>query len=316
MPPRAPAPCLHELRPGTKVCLHCRRAEREARAAHRNRILGRIVVCAIGLGVAVAGAKAGLDAYQRGALPQIPDLMAATTKAIVESLPGPPAAAASPGGAQAVSGPAVPDSAPSLLAASDSSTLVPGAPIGLAAVAPSDSAHGSPTAVAPATDGATSVPVTTTSAPGSGPSAPPASVPPTPAPATPAPPPAAATASTSLAPVVPQGRTELTAGMFAVRAGDTVTVHFDTPEARTRRPEKFEQIVRATLPQVHGAAAHSLLGSIAPGSLIGAVDLVNELPVRGLHLRGRDGRSLSLWPETRPGRDGPLVVAYRAAPSR
>ena len=311
MPPRAPAPCLHELRPGTKVCLHCRRAEREARAAHRNRILGRIVVCAIGLGVAVAGAKAGLEAYQRGAIPQIPDLMAATTKAIVESLPGPPTATVVSGVAEAVSGPAVADSAAPLAVAAESSTTTAGAAIALSAVASNDSSGlASPMAV-PAAAGQAQLSVPAIPASGNAPAAvPPPSVPATPVPAAPA------TEPMSLAPVVAQGRTELTGGMFAVRSGDTVTVHFDTPEARTRRPEKFEQIVRTTLPQVHGAAAQTLLGSIAPGSLIGAVDLVNELPVRGLHLKGRDGRTISLWPETRPGRDGPLVVAYRAVPSR
>ncbi len=312
MPSRAPAPCLHELRPGTKVCLHCRRAEREARAAHRNRILGRIVVCAIGLGVAVAGAKAGFEAYQRGALPKIPDLMAATTKAIVETLPGTPTVPAAPEAGKVVSGLAVGDSGPVLLTASDSGVAMPvGAPGTPAAVIPGDSATAQPTMmmVAPG-DGAaalaqpTAAPATPVSSGSTG--TPPAPLPPV----------VAAPAPTSLRPVLSQGRTELTGGMFAVRTGDTVTVYFDTPEARTRRPEKFEQIVRTTLPQVHGAAAQTLLASIAPGALIGAVDLVNELPTRGLHLTGAGGSTLSLWPETRPGRDGPLVVAYRVTSAR
>jgi hypothetical protein len=117
-------------------------------------------------------------------------------------------------------------------------------------------------------------------------------------------------------PVVAEGRTELAGGIFAIRSGDTVTVHFDTDDARTRRPEKFEQIVRATLPAIHGSAAAALLASVAPGALIGAVDLVNELPSRGLHLLASDGSALSLWPETRPGRDGPIVVAYRTTRAR
>jgi hypothetical protein len=91
-----------------------------------------------------------------------------------------------------------------------------------------------------------------------------------------------------------------------------VTVHFDVADSRTRRPEKFEQVLRATLPLAYGSAAEALLGPIAPGALIGAVDLVTELPTRGLHLRASDGRALSIWPQTRPGRDGPLVIAYRA----
>src|SRR5687768_13759197 len=90
MPSPAPAPCLHELRPGTKVCLHCRRAEREARAAHRNRIFVRITLTGMAIAIGVVGVRAGIEAFKRGSLPQIPILMAATTKAIVESLPGTP----------------------------------------------------------------------------------------------------------------------------------------------------------------------------------------------------------------------------------
>ena len=255
--------------------------------------MGRIVVCAIGLGVAVASARAGLDAYRRGSLPQIPLLMAATTKALVESLPGQPAAAPVVV-EQPPSGPAVPDSTPPAIQGSDSGAMIVALPNAGPALPESAS-------VVP-------VAATTGNAP-----------PPAPATAVPAPPiamPSAPVVPPALAPIVAEGRTELSAGVFAVRSGETVTVYFDTPEARTRRPEKFEQIVRATLPAVHGSAADALLAAVAPGALIGAVDLVNELPTSGLHLRSTDGRSLSLYPETRPGRDGPLVVAYRATPSR
>jgi hypothetical protein len=133
-----------------------------------------------------------------------------------------------------------------------------------------------------------------------------------------APPPAAAPApvTPAVVPVVPEGRTELAGGIFALRSGDTVTVHFDTPEARTRRPDRFEQVVRSTLPLAYGTAADAFLASVAPGALIGAVDLVTDLPIRGLHLRASDGRALSIWPETRPGRDGPLVIAYRVTLAR
>jgi hypothetical protein len=265
MPQSAPAPCLHELRPGTKVCLHCRRAAREARAAHRNRIFVRITLTAMAIGVAAIGAKAGLNAWQRGSLPQLPILMAATTKALVESLPGAPAAAVAT--ADSVAGPATRDSSATMLpVATDSTTAT------------------APAVVAPPV--VETVALTT----------PPPYVPPAPA---------------ALVPAVPEGRTELEGGMYAVRSGDTVTVYFDTPEGRTRRPDKFEQIVRATLPVTHGSAADALLASVAPGALVGAVDLVTDLPARGLHLRASDGRALSLWPETRPGRDGPLVVSYR-----
>ena len=274
MPQRAPEPCLHDLRPGTTVCLHCRKAGREARIAHRNGILTRVAVVAVVIGVAAAGARAGLAAYRQGALPEVPQLMAATTKAIVESLPG-----------------------------AGSSTPVPAAPIDSAALRP-DSSRVAPAPIA--TVPLAMVPVAT-AAPDVGPAVT------APAPIVLSPPPAPAVVSAS---VVADGRTELDAGMYAIRSGDTVTVYFDTPEARTRRPEKFERIVRATLPAIHGSTAHSILAAVAPGTLVGAADLLNDLPTRGVHLRSADGRALSLWPETRAGRDGPLVVSYRSVLSR
>jgi hypothetical protein len=115
------------------------------------------------------------------------------------------------------------------------------------------------------------------------------------------------------APIVAEGRTELRDGIVAVRTGDTVAVHFDTPMTRTRRPEKFERIVRATLPEVFGTMADSALAATPAGRIASAGDLLTELPVRGVQLRTGDGDTLTLWPETRPGRDGPLVVTYRAA---
>jgi hypothetical protein len=286
MSSRAPATCQHELRPGTKVCLHCRRAEREARAAHRNRIFVRITVTTIGLAVGAAVVRAGLQAMERGDLPELPQLMAATTKAIVESLPGKPAASpesASVPAMATVSGPAVAESA-QIVAMTDSAGTV-----GTAPAPDSNVVAISAMTAAPATPGLATAPAPV---------------------ATPAPVPA------PISPIVAEGRTDLSAGIFAVRAGDTVTVYFDTPDARTRRAEKFEQIVRSTLPLVHGAAADAVLGVVAPGGIVGTADLVNDLPTRGVHLRAADGRAISLWPETRPGRDGPLVVAYRAIQSR
>ena len=41
MSPQSPAPCPHELRPGTTVCLHCRYAEHQARAARTRAFLLR-----------------------------------------------------------------------------------------------------------------------------------------------------------------------------------------------------------------------------------------------------------------------------------
>ena len=130
--------------------------------------------------------------------------------------------------------------------------------------------------------------------------------------ADPAPRYAARNAATPLQPRIAEGRTELRDSVVALRAGNTVTVFFDTPAMRTRRKDKFQQIVRATLPQVYGARLDSLLAAIPAEQLTAGGDLLTELPVRGVQLRLADGATLALWPETRPGRDGPLVVAYRS----
>jgi hypothetical protein len=115
-----------------------------------------------------------------------------------------------------------------------------------------------------------------------------------------------------LALVVPQGRTVLKDSVVAERVGDSVIVSFDLLMIRTRRRDKFEHIVRETLPAVYGARADSVLAAIPDGGLVGNVDLVTELPLRGIHLPLSDGYTLAVWPETRPGHDGPLVVRYRA----
>lgn len=128
--------------------------------------------------------------------------------------------------------------------------------------------------------------------------------------------PAAAAASTRTAslpsPIVDQGRTDLGDGLFAVRDGTSVTVHFDVARARTRRRDKFDRIVRATLPRVFGSAAQSLLDRIPPGQLVASGTLPADLQSTGLRLDLTDGSILALWPETRPASGGPLVVAYRA----
>ncbi len=118
------------------------------------------------------------------------------------------------------------------------------------------------------------------------------------------------------APVIREGRTDLPDGLIVERAGDSVVVDFDTQDARTRRRDKFEDVVRRTLPLVYGARVDSLLGAIPSGGIVDGADLVTELPVRGLHLRLPDGFTLDLWPETRPGQDGPLVVSYRTRVTR
>jgi hypothetical protein len=61
---------------------------------------------------------------------------------------------------------------------------------------------------------------------------------------------------------------------------------------------------------VYGARADSLLAGVPEGGLVDG-DLLTELPARGLRVALADGWALRVWPETRPGRDGPLVVRYR-----
>jgi len=127
---------------------------------------------------------------------------------------------------------------------------------------------------------------------------------------------ASAAAPPPLKPIVAEGRTPLRDGLVAVRRGDTVAVHFDTPHMRTRKPEKFEQLVRATLPAIYGAAVESVLATVAAGELIRGVDPTTTSARHGVYLPLAAGWSLALWPETRPGRDGPLIITYRTALTR
>lgn len=119
-----------------------------------------------------------------------------------------------------------------------------------------------------------------------------------------------------VSPIIPVGRTVLRDTMVAERMGDTVRVSFDLLFSRTRRPEKFEAIMRATLPQVYGAVADTALRSLPEGSVARAGDLIATLPERGIRISMAGGTTIAVWPETRAGRDGPLVVAYRALASR
>jgi len=129
-------------------------------------------------------------------------------------------------------------------------------------------------------------------------------------------PPAPMVTAKQVALLVPVGRSELRDTMIAERAGDTVRVSFDLLLSRTRRPEKFEAIVRSTLPQVYGATVDSALRALPVGAVARAGDLMTTLPERGFHIPIAGGRTIGVWPVTRLGRDGPLVVAYRAVATR
>jgi hypothetical protein len=114
-------------------------------------------------------------------------------------------------------------------------------------------------------------------------------------------------------PVIAEGRTDFGDSIYVERAGGEVTVHFDNSLLRTRFEEKFERTVRSTLPRIYGTEAQIALDSVVPGALVRG-DLLNELPTKGIELTLGPGRALLLFPVTRPGLDGPLVVAYRAVP--
>jgi hypothetical protein len=118
-------------------------------------------------------------------------------------------------------------------------------------------------------------------------------------------------ASPKSAPLLSQGRTSLTDSIYAVRTGDSVLVNFDTHGNRTRRADKFEQMLRTTLPLVYGRRVTSSLDSVPTGALLPSRDIVGELTSQGVHLTLDNGLRISLWPQTRPSADGPLVVAYR-----
>lgn len=223
-----PRPCTHDLRPGTTVCLYCRR---EARLAAR----GRALRAAARIGGVTAGVLAviGLGAAGVSALRAHRSAPLRLTESALGAEQGSPLAIDS---ASAQS--ALPDSSPA--------------------------AHATRTA-------------------------------------------------RGIAPAAAPGRIDLGNGLFAVRNGNQVTVHFDTPDTRTRRRDKFEHIVRQTLPEVFGALADSVLDRLPSGELVPPPELPADLSGRGIRLSLPDGRGITLWPETRPGRDGPLVVSYRAS---
>jgi hypothetical protein len=161
-------------------------------------------------------------------------------------------------------------------------------------------------------------------APGSAPGSAPISAP---APATPAVVPAAAPAKPAatvasvaandarnaiLVPTIKVGDTRLGNGAIATRNDSGVAVAFDTPELRTRTPQKFESFLRTTLSQIYGPRIDQVLAGLPSGKIVGQGDLVYDLPTRGIQLPVQQGWHLEVYPEIRPGRDGPLVVRYRA----
>jgi hypothetical protein len=112
-------------------------------------------------------------------------------------------------------------------------------------------------------------------------------------------------------PIVPPGESPLPDRVTAFRDDAVVTVSFDTPVARTRIPEKFERFVRSTLTTVYGSGADSALAKLPVGALASQGNLITELPSRGVRIPVSAVWEIRLYPETRKGVDGPLVVRYR-----
>jgi len=131
-------------------------------------------------------------------------------------------------------------------------------------------------------------------------------------PAVTVPAPTPATVITALKPVVPEGTTTLASGMTATRHDSVVVLSFDFAGARTRVPERFERLVRATLPSVYGVRADSAVRAIPEGGIARQGDLFTELAERGIRIPLSAGVVIAVYPISRAGRDGPLVTQYRA----
>ena len=82
---------------------------------------------------------------------------------------------------------------------------------------------------------------------------------------------------------------------------------------RTRIPAKFEHLVRSTLPAIYGSSIDSVLAKVPDGGIVGQGDLLSELPSRGARIPVNAAWTLALYPETRPGENGPLVIRYRVS---
>ena len=263
------------------VCLHCLHAARLEARERRQRAIVRFGAWTVSLAVIGVVGAAGVNAAKHpdSASPQRP-----TKKAQAQ-----PTVATAPRTA---------DSA-SATVASAAAVIQQGTPAATAAPAPSDSAHATTPSPAPTVAPAPAQPPATPQT---------SSVKPAPS--------ADSIARAAIGPVIPQGRTDLVDSLFAIRSADTVVVHFDTSPSRTRRADKFETIVRQTLKVVYGPFADSVLAAVPAGRLAAPNELVTTLPAHGIHLVGPHGARVALWPETRPGRDGPLVVAYRTMVER
>lgn len=114
-----------------------------------------------------------------------------------------------------------------------------------------------------------------------------------------------------LVPVLPIGVTTLPDSAVVLVTDTLIAVDFDQIMLRTRRPAKFENFLRQTLPLIYGQPVASALSRMADGDIASQGDLIKELPRTGIRIPLDGARVMTVWPETRPGQDGPLVVRYR-----
>ncbi len=120
-------------------------------------------------------------------------------------------------------------------------------------------------------------------------------------------------ATAPFSPTIPPGETILRDSVLAFRTDSGVTVSFDRPMTRTRRPDKFEAFLRATLGQIYGAPADSALAHVPGGAIAQQGDLLSELPTRGIRIPVSDAWVIAVYPQLRQGKDGPLVIRYRVS---
>ena len=269
------------------VCLHCLHAARLEAREHRQRAIMRFGAWTLSLVVVGIVGAAGVNAATHPDAPTThPD--APTTQRPAKRAQAQPIA---------VRAPSAPDST-AVTVASAAAVIQQGAPATAVGSTAADSAPAATPSPAPAPTPA----IQPTAA--------------LPSSSTRSVPSADSAARSAIGPIIPQGRTDLADSLFAIRVADTVVVHFDTSPSRTRRADKFETIVRQTLKVVYGPFADSALAAVPAGRLVAPNELVTTLPTRGIHLAGPHGARVALWPETRPGRDGPLVIAYRTVVER
>lgn len=113
------------------------------------------------------------------------------------------------------------------------------------------------------------------------------------------------------APVILRGETMLADSIVAIRGDSDVVVNFDRMLLRTRRPNKFEQLVRTTLESVYGAPGAAAIRKLPYGAIASQGDLINELPTRGVRIPVDSAWVIRVLPETKMGDGGPIVVRYR-----